>query len=107
MILTYFRPNMRGNVENKNNSVNIRLVTKTPDIRNFLRTSHLMSYWNIRSGNTGINDPELLGKYRSGRSWTAPLSRHKHVKLFKPFTPHAKPFTPHVIAWSVRKSVDS
>jgi len=44
MILTYFRPNMRGNVENKNNSVNIRLVTKTPDIRNFLRTSHLMSY---------------------------------------------------------------
>jgi len=25
-----------------------------------LRTSHLMSCWYIRSGNTGINDPKLL-----------------------------------------------
>jgi len=35
MNLTYFRPKMRGNVENKNNSsVNIRFVAKTSDLRN-------------------------------------------------------------------------
>ena len=35
MNLTYFRPKMRGNVENKsNNSVSIRFVDKTSDIRN-------------------------------------------------------------------------
>ena len=33
MNLAYFRPKMRGNVE-KNSSVNIRFVAKTPDIRN-------------------------------------------------------------------------
>jgi len=33
--LTYFRPKMRGNMENKNNNpVNIRFVAKTSDIRN-------------------------------------------------------------------------
>jgi len=33
--LPYFRPKMRGNVENKNNNpVNIRFVAKTSDIRN-------------------------------------------------------------------------
>jgi len=42
MNLTYFRPKMRGSVENKNsNPVNIRFVGKTSDI--YLRTSHLMS----------------------------------------------------------------
>ena len=35
MNLTYFRPKMRGNVENKNNKiVKIRFVAKTSDIRN-------------------------------------------------------------------------
>jgi len=35
MNLTYFRPKMRENVENKNNNpVNIRLVAKSSDIRN-------------------------------------------------------------------------
>jgi len=35
MNLTYFRPKIRGNVENKiNNPVNIRFVAKTSDIRN-------------------------------------------------------------------------
>jgi len=35
MNLTYFRPKMKGNVENKNNNpVNIRLVAKTSDVRN-------------------------------------------------------------------------
>jgi len=33
MNLTYFRPKMRGNVENLNNPVNIRFFDKT-DIRN-------------------------------------------------------------------------
>jgi len=35
MNLTYFRPKMRGNVENRNNNpVSIRFVDKTSDIRN-------------------------------------------------------------------------
>ena len=35
MIVNYFHPKMRGNVENKNsNPVNIRFVDKAPDIRN-------------------------------------------------------------------------
>jgi len=33
MNLTYFRPKMRGNVEN-NSPVNIKIVDKTSDIRN-------------------------------------------------------------------------
>jgi len=34
MNLTYFRPKMRGNVENwNNNQVNIRFIDKTSDIR--------------------------------------------------------------------------
>jgi len=32
--LTYFSPNVRGTVENKNNPANIRFVDKTSDIRN-------------------------------------------------------------------------
>jgi len=36
MNLTYFYPQIRGNVVNKNNSpVNIRFVAKTSDISNF------------------------------------------------------------------------
>jgi len=34
MNLTYFHPEMRGNVEKNNIPVNIRFVSKTPDIRN-------------------------------------------------------------------------
>jgi len=34
MNLTYFRPKVRGNVENKISPVNIRFVAKTSDIRN-------------------------------------------------------------------------
>jgi len=41
MNLTYFRPKMRGNAENKNNPVNIRCVDKTSEIH--LRKSYLMS----------------------------------------------------------------
>jgi len=78
MNLSYFRPKMRGNVENKNNNpVNIRFVDKTPDIQIYLITSHLMSCWYIGSSNPGINDPELLVRSRGGRSRTAPLFCHK------------------------------
>jgi len=34
MNLTYFRSEMRGNVEKSKNPVNIRFVAKTSDIRN-------------------------------------------------------------------------
>jgi len=34
MNLTYFRPEMRGNVDKNNNPVNIRFVAKISDIRN-------------------------------------------------------------------------
>ena len=76
MNLTYFRPKMRGNVKNKNNNpTNIRFFDKTSEI--YLGTSHLMSYYYIKSGNTGINDPELLVQSQGSRSRTAPLFRHK------------------------------
>jgi len=65
---------MRGNVE-KNNLANIRFVDKTSEI--YLRTLHLMSCWNIRSGKTGINVPKLLVQSRGRRNRTAPLFRHK------------------------------
>jgi len=45
MNLAYFRPDMRGNVENRNNNpVNIRLVAKTSDIGKLSEniTSHVM-----------------------------------------------------------------
>jgi len=66
---------MRGNLENKNNSVKFRFVAKTSEI--YLRTSHLMLCQIYKSGNTGINDPELLIQSGGSRSRTAPLFRHK------------------------------
>jgi len=64
MNLIYFRPKMRGKVENKNNNpVNIRFVDKTSEI--YLKTTHLMSCWYVRSGNTSINDLERT----SGAVW--------------------------------------
>jgi len=38
MNLTYFRPEMRGNVEKNKNPVNIRFVAKASDIRNLSET---------------------------------------------------------------------
>jgi len=118
MNLTYFRPKIKRVCGKQNNNpVNIRFVPKHQTSKIDLRTSHLMSCQNIRSGNTGISDSEILVKSRDSRRRTAPLFRHKglrmvethffpmvtivvlhhkHMKLFKPFTPH-------VIAWSVRK----
>ena len=46
MNLTYFRPKMRGNVENKNNNpVNIRFVDKTWDTRNL--SENITCHFNI------------------------------------------------------------
>jgi len=43
MNLAYFRPKMRGNVENKNNNpVNIRFVAKHQTSEIYLETSDLM-----------------------------------------------------------------
>jgi len=65
MNLTYFRSEMRGNVERNNNPVNIRFVDKTSDIINVAEniTSDVML--NIRSGNTGI----LWRIYAEWRPW--------------------------------------
>jgi len=71
MNLTYFRPKMRGNVVNKNeNLVNIRLVVKTPDIRNL--TENITFDVMLK-----CHDPELLVKSRGSRSRTGPLFCHK------------------------------
>jgi len=77
--LTYFRPKMRGNVE-KNNPVNIRFVTKTPDIRNL--------FANITS--------DAMLKYQKWQHWhqwsrtsgavssrTASLFHHKGKRVVK------------------------
>ena len=97
---------MRGNVENKNNSVNIRFVDKTSDVRNLSEniTSDVMLIY--QSGNTGINDPNFwcslevataeLHLFVSSQrvtcggnalQWllvTIVVLHHKHMKLFKP-----------------------
>jgi len=60
MNLTYFRPKMRGNLENKsNNPVNIRFVAKTSDIRNlsenirfYVKTSEMATMARIRLNKT-------------------------------------------------------
>jgi len=77
MNLTYFRPRMRANVKKTTSQSTSDLSPKHHTSEIYLRTSHLMSCWNIRSGNTGINDPELLVQSRGSRSRTAPLFRHK------------------------------
>jgi len=43
----------------------------------YLRTSLVMSCYSIRSGNTVINDPELLVQSRGRRDRTATLFRRK------------------------------
>ena len=85
-------------------------------------TKHQKFIWehriwcHVRSGNTGINDPNFwcslavaaaelhLCFVIKGNLWwkrtfpmfTFVVLHHKHLKLFKPFIPH-------VIAWSLRK----
>jgi len=77
MNLTYFRPEMRVSVEKPRTQSTSDLSPKHQTSEIYLKTSHLMSRWNIRSGNTGINDPELLVQSRGSRKRTAPLFRHK------------------------------
>ena len=73
----YFRPKMRGNVEKKTTQSTSDLSPKHQTSEIYTRTSHLMSCEKIRCGKTGVNDPELLVQFRSRRSRTAPLFRHK------------------------------
>jgi len=40
-----------------------------------------MSCLNVRSGNIGINYPQILVKSRGSRSRTAPLFRHKGQRM--------------------------
>jgi len=76
MNLTYFRSEMRENVKKQEPS-------QHQICRQYIR--HQKSIWehhiwfrkNIRSGNTSINDPELLVLSRGRRKGTAPLFRHK------------------------------
>jgi len=78
MNLTYFRPKMRGNVENKNNNpVNIRFVDKTSDIRNLSEniTSDVILIY--QKWQHWYHDFELLMQSRGSGSRTAPLFRHK------------------------------
>ena len=65
-------------MEKSNNPVNIRFVAKASDIRKLSEniTSDVMLK-NITSGNTDINDPELLLLSGGIRNRTAPLFRHK------------------------------
>jgi len=101
---------MRGNVKKNNTSVNIRFVAKTSDIRNLSEniTSDVM--WKYQNWQfwccLEVTATELhLCFVIKGNMWwkrtflpmaTIVVLHHKHMKLFKPFTPHA-------IAWSVRK----
>jgi len=77
MNLTYFRPKLRGNVENKNNPVNIRYVAKTSGIRNLsenMTSDVMLKYqkWQHR-----YQCSQFPMKSRGSRSRTAPLFRHK------------------------------
>jgi len=65
MNLTYFRPKMRGNVENKNNNpVIIRFVDKTADIRNFIWEHHIWCHVNIPEVATLVSSPVATAGFR-------------------------------------------
>ena len=109
---------MRGNVENKNNPVNIRFVDKTSDIRNLSENITSDAMFNISEVATLVSmilkfwcslevtavELHLRFVIKCNLRWkrtflpmvTIVVSPHKHMKLLKPFTQH-------VIAWSVRK----
>jgi len=117
MNLTYFRPEMRGNVEKNKNPVNIRFVAKASD-QKFIWEHHIWCHVKVSAVATlvlmipnfwcslEVAATELhLCFVIKGNVWwkrtflpmaTIVVLHHKHMKLFKPFTPH-------VIAWSVRK----
>jgi len=119
MNLTYFRPEMRGNVKKNKNPVNIRFVHKTSDIRKlsenitcdvmFVKISEVVTlvsmipnFWCCLE--VAATELHLCFVVKGNVWWkrtfppmaTIVVLHHKHMKLFKPFTPH-------VIAWSVRK----
>jgi len=49
----------------------------------YLSPKHQTSEINIRRGNTSMNDPEFLVKSRGSRSRTAPLFRHKGLRMME------------------------
>jgi len=78
MNLSYFRPEMRGNVENRNNNpVNIRFVAKTSDIRNLSENITSDITLQYQKWQQWCHDPEFLVKSGGSRSRTAPLFHHK------------------------------
>jgi len=105
MNLTYFRPETRGNVEKKHLSQH-----QLSDIRNLSEniTSDVMlkyqkrQFWYcLKAAATELHlcfviKGNVWWKRTFLRMATIVVLHHKHIKLFKPFTPH-------VIAWSVRK----
>jgi len=66
MNLTYFRPEMRGNVKKTTTQSTSDLSPKHQTSLIYLRTSHLMSCEYIRSDNTGI----VLLQTPGARVWT-------------------------------------
>jgi len=77
MNLTYFRSEMRGNVEKNNSSVNIRFIAKTSDIRNLSEniTSDVMLKYQKWQHQYQRSRTLVLSRGRRNR--TAPLFRHK------------------------------
>ena len=94
MNLTYFRPEMRGNVENNNTSVDTRI--------DVMLKYQKWQFWCCFE--VAATELHLCFVIKGNVWWkraflpmaTIVVLHHKHMKLFKPFTPH-------VIAWSVRK----
>jgi len=72
MNLTYFCPKIKRECGKQKQQPRQHQISEI-----YLRTSHVMSCYNIRSGNTGINEPELLVQSGGRRDRTATLFRRK------------------------------
>jgi len=115
MNLTYFRPKMRGNVKKTTTQSTSDL---SPTHQTFIGEHHIWCYVEIVEVATLVSmipnfwcslevaaaelhicfiiKGNVWWKRTFVRMVTIVVLHHKHMKLFKPFTPHA-------IAWSVRK----
>ena len=115
--ILYFRPKMRGNVEN-NNPVNIRFVAKISDIRNLfvnLTSDVILKYqkwqhlyqWSRTSG--AVSRPPLPNcTFVSSSRVTCRGNAHFFRWLLSlcyitNIWSYFKPFSPLVTAWSIRK----
>ena len=106
MNLTYFRPEMRGNVTKKQEPNQHQICRQNIRHQKFIWEHHIWCHVKISEVATLVSmipnfwcclevaATELhLCFIIKGNVWWV---QHKHMKLFKPFTPH-------VIAWSIRK----